>query len=111
MRVGALFATRKQNKVVELFGYGELLDDEIPESAVGPLADLTRLMRRPNPKIQLDSGLVVWGCECWWGPEEDVKAQVERYEKKGWTVKNVNVEEIRAAYRAAPTEGETDANH
>ena len=25
-----------------------------------------------NPKIRLDSGEVVWGYECWWGPEEKV---------------------------------------
>jgi len=24
----------------------------------------------PNPKIVLDSGEVVWGCQCWWGCEE-----------------------------------------
>ena len=22
-----------------------------------------------DPKIILDDGEVVWGCECWWGPE------------------------------------------
>jgi hypothetical protein len=22
-----------------------------------------------NPRIRLDSGKVVWGCECWWGDE------------------------------------------
>lgn len=21
---------------------------------------------KPNPKIILDDGLVIWGCECWW---------------------------------------------
>ena len=26
-----------------------------------------------NPKIQLDDGRVVWGCQCWWGPEEWVR--------------------------------------
>jgi len=23
----------------------------------------------PNPRIRLDSGKIVWGCECWWGDE------------------------------------------
>jgi hypothetical protein len=23
---------------------------------------------RRNPKIVLEGGGVVWGCECWWGP-------------------------------------------
>lgn len=27
-----------------------------------------------NPKIRLDDGREVWGCECWWGSAEDFKA-------------------------------------
>ena len=26
--------------------------------------------RPKNPRIRLDSGEVVWGMQCWWGPEE-----------------------------------------
>jgi hypothetical protein len=33
-------------------------------------------MGHTNPKSLLDSGKVVWGCECWWGPEDQVKASV-----------------------------------
>ncbi len=29
-----------------------------------------------NPKIVLDNGKVVWGSECWWAPEEQVKRMV-----------------------------------
>ena len=104
MRVGALLAEREQDKVVDLFGYGELLDDEIPETAVGALADMARQMMQPNPKIRLDSGQVVWGCECWWGPEEDVKAQVARREREGWTVRNVDIDVLRVAHLGT-TEG------
>jgi hypothetical protein len=34
-----------------------------------------------NPKIELDSGETIWGCECWWGPEDEFKAsgQAEKY--------------------------------
>lgn len=35
-----------------------------------PLADrVDELLQRPslNPKIVLDTGGVVWGCDCWWG--------------------------------------------
>jgi hypothetical protein len=24
-----------------------------------------------NPKIELDDGAVVWGCQCWWGPGDE----------------------------------------
>ena len=30
----------------------------------------------PNPKIRLDNGTVGWGCQCWWGSEEQVKAMI-----------------------------------
>jgi len=100
MRVGALFGTREADKVVEFFGYGDLVGDEVPTTAVGPLAEMAKVMERANPKIKLDSGLVVWGCECWWGPEEKIKAQIAHYEEDGWTVKNVNIDEVRAAHRS-----------
>lgn len=49
---------------VYLFGRGVYVGDEIPESGM-----LHRL-EIPNPKIQLDNGSVVYGYQCWWGPEE-----------------------------------------
>ena len=30
-----------------------------------------------NPKIDLDNGDVVWGCQCWWGPEEMILKEFE----------------------------------
>jgi hypothetical protein len=33
-------------------------------------------MTRPNPKIVLDNGETVWGCECWWGPEDKIKNMI-----------------------------------
>lgn len=33
-----------------------------------------------NPKIRLDDGREVWGCECWWGPEANFKR--DGYAKK-----------------------------
>ncbi len=32
---------------------------------------------RYNPRIKLDNGDVVWGRECWWAPEEEVKERLE----------------------------------
>lgn len=29
-----------------------------------------------NPRIKLDSGHTVWGMQCWWGPEEELKEQL-----------------------------------
>ena len=60
-RVGAIASA--DEKTVHFFGYGTYQGDfEHPDLGF------------PNPKIMLDSGRAVWGCECWWGPEEKVKA-------------------------------------
>lgn len=31
-----------------------------------------------NPCIKLDSGVVVWGAECWWGDEDVVRRKIEQ---------------------------------
>lgn len=58
------------NDEVFVFGLGVYLGDEVPGPEAGGFAALARDLKRPNPKIQLDSGEIVWGGECWWGPEE-----------------------------------------
>jgi len=30
-----------------------------------------------NPRIKLDNGKVVWGCECWWGPEQQIRDRID----------------------------------
>lgn len=60
-------------------GFGTYVGDEVPPNMGG--GSLTAFLsgeRRPNPKLVLDSGEVVWGCECWWGAEESVKAEKAR---------------------------------
>lgn len=67
----------QEDGVIYSFGSGVYTCDEIPpEGIIGPFGQVIT----PNPKIELDTGEVVWGCECWWGPEEMVK---ERYLKEG----------------------------
>jgi hypothetical protein len=45
-----------------------------------------------NPKILLDNGKVVWGAECWWGPEAEFK---KRFAKE--TIINADIDEMRCA--------------
>jgi hypothetical protein len=33
-------------------------------------------VRPRNPRIRLDDGSVVWGQECWWGPEDRVHQEI-----------------------------------
>ena len=46
-----------------------------------------------NPKLVLDNGDIVWGCECWWGSEKAVEASIARYSK----IVLVDIKTCRAA--------------
>ncbi len=63
-RVGAVQGIN--NTYATLFGYG-VYDGKLPCPHLGG---------RPNPHITLDNGKGVWGCECWWGPEDQIKAKL-----------------------------------
>jgi len=103
-RVGAIRSMDEEH--VELFGYGVYLGREVPpdnilrafwgykdrgellaqvneiyaELGIRPASneelEAAISLRFANPKIQLDSGLIVWGCESWWGPEAEVRARI-----------------------------------
>lgn len=81
-RVGAFIDARPDGKV-RFLGYGTYVGDEVPPVDIFPKG-------APNPKIQLDNGKVVWGCECFWGEEERLK---EYLSKK--TIQEVDVDAIR----------------
>lgn len=36
-----------------------------------------------NPCLELDNGDTVWGMECWWGPEEEIRARLAAWERAG----------------------------
>jgi len=102
-RVGAI--RDADNEIVHLFGYGVYEGDfELPDNARTPFGSVSeirvgmcehfgysagtpveqwgeehqKMFKRAttNPRIKLDSGSVVWGCQCWWASEEDVKKSV-----------------------------------
>ena len=100
MRVGALLGVDGELKVIQFLGYGKYVGDQVPdEGAVGGLAELARAMLKENPKIELDSGQVVWGCECWWSPEDEMKKTILEYGKQGYVVETVDIEVTREAVR------------
>lgn len=58
-------------------GYGKYMDEEIPhQKAKGPLVDVARIAKKKVPKIKLNNGDIVYGCEVWWGQKESVMAVV-----------------------------------
>lgn len=79
-RVGAICDA--DDYTVRLYGYGVYDGDFQPPVDFGG---------RTNPRITLDSGKVVWGYECWWGPEDQVKKNIG-----GREVVVVDIDEIRA---------------
>lgn len=65
-RVGAI---RNSNEsTVYLFGWGVYVGHQLGAPSLGEF---------PNPKIELDGGGVVWGCECWWGSEQRMREAIE----------------------------------
>ena len=73
-----------------LMGYE--VGDYIPEEAVGFLASFFKETQKPCPKIELDSGKVVYGCECWWEEEDRVKKILSTYDR----IEDVDIDNIRA---------------
>jgi len=69
-RVGAILGVK--NGVVRYFGYGVYVGDEVPPKEAGGFN-----FGIPNPRLDLDNGETVFGCECWWGSEESVRAKLE----------------------------------
>jgi len=84
-RVGAVCSMDKE--VITLFGYGVYEGDFIPDTDDITMMGLPlRKMGLANPRIRLDNGDVVWGCECWWGAEEIVKTYEENRKVKIITI-------------------------
>ncbi len=97
-RAGAVHTGDKD--ALYIFGYGVYEGDFVPEEAVGWIADTAREIGVKNPRIRLDNGKVVYGCECWWGSEEAVKKQAAKYPK----VVEVDIDEIREKHRREEAE-------
>jgi hypothetical protein len=95
-RVGAILGSDLETKTLEFLGYG-VYDGYLPISQskreVGGLGSLME-PEHENPHITLDNGEEVWGCECWWGPEEVVREQIAMYEDDGYTITEVRMSEV-----------------
>lgn len=95
-RVGAIYQATATK--VEFFGYGVYQGRGIPDKSVCGFAAFLAEEGMDNPKILLDSGKVVWGCECWWGPADLVKQKIGDRE-----VVEVDVEEVRLRHKCVPS--------
>lgn len=89
-RVTAILSVDGVGRKVYMLGEGIYSGNEIPHDAAGPMASMLVQYGMPSPKIDLDSGEVVYGCECWWGPVAQVQAQYA-----GFTIIPVSITEER----------------
>lgn len=72
-RVGAIASA--DDDVVRLYGYGVRIEDQVPdetETRQHPALKALHEHELPNPTILLDDGGIVYGAECWWGPEQSI---------------------------------------
>lgn len=93
-----VFAILKSDeKTVYLFGFGHYVGHEVPPQNTPGHPGFMGVEGRENPKIVLDNGKVVWGCECWWGA-------IKEYDRiaKGREVKEVDIDELRKAVYENP---------
>lgn len=67
-RVGAILSG--DEKTVQFLGYGIYIGHEHPPAGFEDAPEFI------NPKILLDDGRVVWGYQCWWGPEQQIRGML-----------------------------------
>jgi hypothetical protein len=75
---------------VKLIGYGMYVGKEMHPT-----------LGFPNPLIKLDDGKHVWGCECWWAPEEDIREMVADYEAKGAAIIPIDIDAARKEWASS----------
>lgn len=94
-RVGVMLSSNEERKEVKFVGYGIYAADEVPSEDAGGFGSIIREEKMFNPKLQLDDGQIVWGCESWWGHEEAVKSKLEAYQKAGYNIINIKISDAR----------------
>lgn len=98
-RVGAILGADQDTKVLKFLGFGTYAGDFVPREAVGFMADGLIEYEIPNPRIDLDDGHVVYGCECWWGSETAIRQQLDGYREKGWAIVETSIAAVREEFR------------
>jgi len=89
--VGAILSASETE--VRFLGFGVYVGDQLFHFTVNG-----EEFPAPSPKLVLDDGTVVFGFECWWGPEKNIQEFL-----KGKTVVPVDKEGVLLPEKNAPT--------
>ena len=110
-RVGAICGKSDDGSKVLFFGYGTYQGEEVPGPEIfGPMGIKLHDYGINNPKILLDSGEIIWGCECWWSSEDKIKESLKAWGSEGISTKIITPEEYRkechlaSSKRGSPSE-------
>lgn len=93
LRVGAILSGSRE--LVKFLGWGHLEGFGIPDHRSMGRGPLLGFHDIPDPKIRLDSGQIVWGCECRWGTAEFIYEKLKDYEKAGVRIEVVDIDAER----------------
>jgi len=97
-RVGAICG-ENEAKEVEFFGYGVYEGRKPPPPGVKFMGiECSEVPGYEAVSIKLDSGKVVFGCECWWSSEEEVRKLLAGYAVEGKKIVEVDIESKRSQY-------------
>lgn len=96
LRQPVLCVSHTDEGKVFVFGEGIYVGDRIPGPEAAGMGLLMHQRKTLNPTIQLDSGEVIYGCECWWGPLEAANAKYANLARV-----NVSITDARAQAAAA----------
>ncbi len=89
-RVGAIIGTEFVEKIVKFAGYGVYKGDEVPPKGIKFVGMDLNELNYINPKIELDNGHIIWGCQCWWGAEKKIEDNMKAYLLKGYELVTVD---------------------
>jgi hypothetical protein len=114
-RIGAILSANTEH--VRFLGFGVYVGNEVPPRPAPMLGAKTWEefdemmsdseaslresgewpMRHPNPKLVLDNGDVVWGQECWWGPEARVQQILDSHRENGAEIETTEITSARTS--------------
>ena len=77
-RVTAVICTKGGKALIA--GHGDYVGDVVPPPGVGLMGIELHALGHKNPKIELDNGNVIWGCQCWWGSKEKMATEINGLE-------------------------------